>query len=462
VEAAEETPPASQYASISVTVPEILKLNTRNGIKYAPLNTGGEGTVNSGTKQEEQYLCDTCGKPLTYIAAYNAWYCYPCQKYAPPRPGQQYKYPEGYQAGSGQYPVTGADEKQPAGYSRQAFGTGYESYGSGAAAKAEGKPTPGKCPKCGAPIPASGECANCRSKELLSEADRKMEEATASGVDVRKVDLLVRQARNSLDEGNFGESKLTADKALQLLEETVGHFTKAKEQIVEAQHVVDEHRGHSVDVGQSDSLIQLAQSFLKTGNYEKAVAYAKKAIKTANEAQTRQVTEKALVEKPPLPPAVAKPVDPGPVTDARAAISRPVILGSAGASPAPGGPAVCPACGEAVEPAWKRCPSCTSTLTGATESAVAPPSRAAERPAAPRAVGPEPTAGAAEGDAAAAELEIRDVEAELEKLEKAGQNVAHARNLLKLAISFLRGGSYEKATRYARKVKNVLEEKKSG
>jgi len=294
-----------------------------------------------------------------------------------------------------------------------------------------------------------------------------MEAASVQGADVRKVDLLVRQARNSLDEGNFGESKLTADKALALLEETVGHFTKATDQIAEAQKVVVDHRSRKVDVGQSDSLIQLAQSFLKTGNYEKAVAYAKKAIKTANEAHTRQVTEKALVEKPPLPPAVAKPVDAGPASDPKPApLSKPSILAAAGAPVAPAGPTACPACGEAVEPDWKRCPSCTTSLQPASAGPPADPASPAATASrvqpGPVASGPEQSRAAAEGDAAAAEREIREVEAELERLEKAGQNVAHARNLLKLAISFLRGGSHEKATRYARKVKNVLDEKKSG
>lgn len=277
-----------------------------------------------------------------------------------------------------------------------------------------------------------------------------MEEATGLGVDVRKVDLLVRQARNSLDEGNFGESRQTAEKALALLDETSGNFTKAKDQISEAQKVVDDHRGRSVDVGQSDSLIQLAQSFLKTGNYEKAVAYAKKAIKTANEAQTRQATEKALVEKPPLPPAVARPVDAGSGADAKAA--KPVILAAEKLS----GRTVCPACGESVEPGWKRCPSCTAELPETPSGAGAVP------PGARQPAGAEPAPAAGEGDAAAAESEIKAVEAELERLEKAGQNVSHARNLLKLAVSFLRGGSYEKATRYARKVRTTLEEKKGG
>ena len=296
-----------------------------------------------------------------------------------------------------------------------------------------------------------------------------METASAQGIDVRKVELLVRQARNSLDEGNFGESRLTADKALALLEETTGHFSKATDQIAEAQKVVKELRSRKVDVGQSDSLIQLAQSFLKTGNYEKAVAYAKKAIKTANEAQTRQVTEKALVEKPPLPPAVAKPVDAGPISDAKAAVISKPFIQSGAESPAATGPTVCPACGESVEPGWKRCPSCTSPLQSAQAAAADPPATSAAGLASAGAHQESPAKAAdalsgpaGESEAAVAEREIREVESDLEKLEKAGQNVAHARNLLKLAISFLRGGSYEKATRYARKVKNVLDEKKTG
>ena len=381
----------------------------------------------------------------------------------------------------------GAAAQASAEISRQSSSSEEASSTSGAGpARGESRPAAGKCPKCGAPIPASGECANCRAKELLVTADQKMSAASQMGVDVRKVDIIVHQARNSLDEGNFGDARAAADKALALLEETQSHFVKAREQIVEAGKLVEEHRAGEVDVGQAESLIQLAQSFLKTGNSEKAVAYAKKAIKTANEAQTRQVTEKALEGKPPLPPAVAKPVESGTVVDARGPaapekpLSRPMILAPAAeGSKAPKGPTACPSCGEPVEPGWKRCPSCTAPLeptasgaepakarTAATSDAgaaaprpEASPAQAARSPATPEAA---PKAQTTEAEHAAAEKEIRDVESELERMEKSGQNVAHARNLLKLAISFLRGGSYEKATRYARKVKNVLDEKKGG
>jgi len=272
-------------------------------------------------------------------------------------------------------------------------------------------------------MPASGECNHCKAKETIAAAEGRLASAASSGVEVRKAEQLLRDARNSLDEGNFGEARANADKVIEVLSELEAQFTKAREQIAEAESVVADFRSRSVDVGQADSLIQLSQSFLKTGNYEKAVAYAKKAIKTANEAQTRQATEKAMGDRPPIPPAVAVPVEPTAVSEpapaagtAQAAgpsISKPMVLVPRTAEPAVRTPAVAADIQASQDPEYL-----------------------------------------------AAEKEIKDVGAELDKLEKRGQNVAHARNLLKLAMSFLRGGSFEKATRYARKVKNVLEEKK--
>jgi tetratricopeptide (TPR) repeat protein len=272
-------------------------------------------------------------------------------------------------------------------------------------------------------LPASGECNHCKAKETIASAEGRMASAASSGVEVRKVEQLVRDARNSLDEGNFGDARTNADKAIALLTELETQFAKAKEQIAEAESVVGDLRSRSVDVGQADSLIQLSQSFLKTGNYEKAVAYAKKAIKTANEAQTRQATEKAMGDRPPIPPAVAVPVEPSTIAAAPPAAET---------APAAGPPLSKP----------------TVVAPKAAEPAIRAPAVAAEAP------------GSSDPEYLAAEKEIKDVGAELDKLEKRGQNVAHARNLLKLAMSFLRGGSFEKATRYARKVRNVLDEKK--
>jgi tetratricopeptide (TPR) repeat protein len=272
-------------------------------------------------------------------------------------------------------------------------------------------------------MPASGECNHCKAKETISVAEGRLASAASSGVEVRKAEQLLRDARNNLDEGNFGDARANADKSIEVLSELEAQFTKAREQIAEAESVVADFRSRSVDVGQADSLIQLSQSFLKTGNYEKAVAYAKKAIKTANEAQTRQATEKAMGDRPPIPPAVAVPVEPTMV---------------AGQSPAAG-------TSQAAGPALAKP---TVLVTRTAEPAVRTPAVATEIPA------------SQDPEYLAAEKEIKDVGAELDKLEKRGQNVAHARNLLKLAMSFLRGGSFEKATRYARKVKNVLEEKK--
>ena len=347
----------------------------------------------------EQKLCDTCGKPLTYISVYNAWYCYSCQKYG----------------------ILPPEYQQPAGAGVQTTGAG-----AGAPQSAAAPPAVGKCASCGAPLSQAGECNHCLARAALAAIDALVAEATGRGVELRRAEGLVRQARASFDEGNFGDARTRAEGARAMIREIEQQFDQAREQLAEAERVVAEFRSRQVDVGQSESLIQLAHSFLKTGNYEKAIAYSKKAVKTANEAQTRTVAERALEEKAPLPPAVARPVDEGP-------------------APAAAKPA---APGEAVA----RAPVRIVPQPGEAGAAQAPSPAARAPETAPPATGKDP-------EYLAAEKEIKEVEAELEALERKGESVAHARNLLKLAMSFLRGGSYEKATRYARKVKNVLEER---
>ncbi len=316
-------------------------------------------------------------------------------------------------------------------------------------------PSPGKCSACGAPLSTAGECSHCLSRQALAASEALMAEVSAKGVELRKAEQILRQARASFDDGNFGDARSQAESAAALIRELEAQFHQAREQLSEAERVVESFRKRLVDTGQSESLIQLAHSFLKTGNYEKAIAYSKKAIKTANEAQTRSASAKALEEKPPLPPAVARPVEEG------AAPPQPAPPAAAAT-----GASLCPACGEAVEQGWRRCPSCAGPLArpepGKEEApraliSIVPTPPAPEAPARPPEPGP-----AKDPDYEAAEKEILAVEAELEALEKRGESVVHARNLLKLSRSFLRGGSYEKATRYARKVMNVLEERKVG
>ncbi|MEM4729651.1 MAG: hypothetical protein QXH42_07855 [Thermoplasmata archaeon] len=368
-----------------------------------PENTLTEGpvweerrTANSQQGQPEQKLCGTCGKPLTYISVYNAWYCYTCQKYG----------------------ILPPEYQQPAQTAAQPRGTG-----DGASAQAAQPAAVGRCVTCGAPLSATGECNHCIARELLAAIEKESADAAAKGVELRRTEGLVRQARASFDEGNFGDARSQAEKARALIRELEVQFNQAREQLAEAERVVADFRNREVDVGQSESLIQLAHSFLKTGNYEKAIAYSKKAVKTANEAQTRTVAERALEEKAPLPPAVARPVDEG-------------------AAPAP------------AKAAPEQVPRTPVRIVPQPDTVSSP----AATPTAAPAVSPPP--GAKDPEYLAAEKEIREVEAELEALEKSGESVTHARNLLKLSLSFLRGGSYEKATRYARKVKNVIEERK--
>ncbi|MGQ9582747.1 MAG: hypothetical protein ACUVV6_04440, partial [Thermoplasmatota archaeon] len=180
--------------------------------------------------------------------------------------------------------------------------------GPAAGAAEQAAPSPGKCGACGAPLSPAGECNHCLSRQALAAGEALMAEVSAKGVELRKAEQILRQARASFDDGNFGDARLQAERAAAAIKELEAQFHQAREQLSEAERVVADFRKRLVDTGQSESLIQLAHSFLKTGNYEKAIAYSKKAIKTANEAQTRSVAEKALEERPPLQHAVARPV----------------------------------------------------------------------------------------------------------------------------------------------------------
>jgi len=334
-------------------------------------------------------------------------------------------------------------------------------------------------------LPSSGECPQCKAKETIALAEQMMGVAATSGVEISKVDRLLREAKTNLDEGNFGEARAAAEKAQSLIEQLEDECAKAKDQLSDAQAVTAGLKRKGVDTGQAESLVQLAQSFLKTGNYEKSIAYSKKAVKTANEAETRQAAAKAIEERPQMPPAVARPVDVEPDVEPPKPVTEPPKLPEpkqpVTQHPAAAGSTICPSCGESVESGWKRCPNCTAPLVTAVpppppkEPVKEPPKETPKEPikteikvpprtepkTPPKTPPKEPEVEEKKDpEYIVVEKEIKAVEAELESMEKKGENVAHARNLLKLAFSFLRGGSYEKATRYARKVKNVLDEKK--
>jgi hypothetical protein len=78
-----------------------------------------------------------------------------------------------------------------------------------------------------------------------------------------------------------------------------------------------------------------------------------------------------------------------------------------------------------------------------------------EKPLPPPPPPPPPSTGSPKEKAIG---EIGEIETRIKALEAKGENTTHAKNLLRLAQSFVKGGSYDKAQRYIRKARQAVGE----
>jgi hypothetical protein len=144
----------------------------------------------------------------------------------------------------------------------------------------------------------------------------------------------------------------------------------------------------------------------------------------------------------------------------------------------------CASCGSEIEEGWKRCPVCMASLTEAPPPKPAPPPKEEAPPPKPapppkeeapppkpapppkeEAPPPKPTPPPPKtppGDPKAkVTAELANVEKFIEELTGKGLNTAHAKNLIRLAQSFIKGGSFDKAERYVRKARQAGEDLKT-
>jgi len=176
----------------------------------------------------------------------------------------------------------------------------------------------------------------------------------------------------------------------------------------------------------------------------------------------------AVAPPPPKPVEMAKPTPPTPVEGPKPETVK------------------CNSCGADVEAGWKRCPVCMSPV-----KAVAPPKPVEvakptpppppkpaptivtqpPKPAPPKPVEagkpmqqlppPPPPALAGEPTKDKIEAELKGIEDEVKALEAKGSNMAHTKNLIRLAQSFMKGGAPDKAQRYVRKARQSVDEMKA-
>jgi PKD repeat protein len=147
----------------------------------------------------------------------------------------------------------------------------------------------------------------------------------------------------------------------------------------------------------------------------------------AGKAPTAPVAPPSGAPVAPAPSSQVTPAPPAPPHTAPAPYSS--VAPSTTRAP-PVAVTACPACGEPVESGWMVCPACSAPL-----------------PKEPPAPDSSPIASG-----------IGELSQKLDGLAAAGRDVAYARGMLDIALSFLRSGNTEKAQQYLDKTRTVISE----
>jgi len=337
---------------------------------------------------------------MTYIPQHHAWYCYPCCQYGT--------------SGAPAEPVPQAGERSPG--------------------------IPPDCGKCGTRTLIDGRCPRCDAEEVISLAERLMEDVFAQGVNIAKAGSALRTAKEQFRTGAYPEAKASAEAAMKNVEQSEDEYARAADQIADADDVTAQAGREGKEVGQAESFLNVARSFLKSGNYMKSADYAKRARGAAKEAgQGRQ--DVATTQPSGM---VQEAVEPG---------------------------LSCPKCGGEVQAGWKRCPVCTATLS---QAQPAPPSALGKTDtSAPSAApeskvqqGPPPQEGNIEAalppdqgsELNREEDHIKAIREKLAAMQVKGVDVTQALMTLEVSRSFLQTKNLKKASQYARKAENLAKD----
>jgi len=356
-------------------------------------------------------------------------------------------------------------------------------------------PSVKRCSNCNNELGPSGSCEYCEISSLITKASNSIESARSMGIDVSQAESTLQHAKDALAAKIYDKVKQLCSEietAIELLKE---EYKKTQTQLEQTQLIVSQYEQAGVDVTHGKRLLQMAEAFLMSGKYDKAIQYAQKVEKMGKEAELRKKIEST-----------------------RPKISPPKIVPQA----------KCAACGSVLEPNVNTCNKCGTPIqiTQITEK-IAQASEQQEiqqpvkvdtqpQPQEPQQViQPEPQISAIPqkteetkltviDNAAAFQVtenvetkpkadeelltkdeskpkevrltakkkdqtpeqrreeymkkateQIQISEEAVNEIEKLGIDIMHAKNLLQLAKSFMRGKNYEKAYQYAVKSEHV-------
>ncbi|MEM2899793.1 MAG: hypothetical protein QXT63_03305, partial [Thermoplasmata archaeon] len=152
-------------------------------------------------------------------------------------------------------------------------------------------PSVKKCPNCNNDISPSGSCEYCEISSLITKASNSIESARSMGIDVSQAESTLQHAKDALAARSYEKVKQLSSEietAIELLKE---EYKKTQAQLAQTQLIVSQYEQAGVDVTHGKRLLQMAEAFLMSGKYDKAMQYAQKAEKMGKEAELRKKIE---------------------------------------------------------------------------------------------------------------------------------------------------------------------------
>ncbi len=157
-----------------------------------------------------------------------------------------------------------------------------------------------KCPKCGAVVEKEGLCDTCDTKDVIDKAENTVVEVRTIVHELGAAEEFLKQARSAAMSLDFKSAREKAQLAVQSAREIEKMYNQSNGLIQEVQDLIGQKEREGCDISRARSSLYLAKSFLKSGNYTKAIEYAKSAETRVKIAKPKDASD-------------AKPTEPAPV-----------------------------------------------------------------------------------------------------------------------------------------------------
>ncbi|MEM2901093.1 MAG: DUF835 domain-containing protein, partial [Thermoplasmata archaeon] len=153
-----------------------------------------------------------------------------------------------------------------------------------------------KCPRCSAIVDKDGLCDTCDAKDAIAKAENVVAEVRSVVHEVGAAEEFLKQARNAAMSLDFKGAKEKSQLAIQSAREIEKMYNQANNLIQDVQEQIAEKEKQGCDIARARSSLYLAKSFLKSGNYSKAIEYARSAESRVKSAKPKEVGEVKQVE----------------------------------------------------------------------------------------------------------------------------------------------------------------------